>query len=135
MNDLMNFNSQTPEFVPATPVSSSNTLISIATNSPTTMLGIKKRLGFGPDDKMPLSISTDAEGNPVLDDNGKCWYQMWDNVDRIRVALHQDTLSALKAQGDLPMFGLKVSQSVSESTGEAYTKVIIVAYKGISESF
>lgn len=66
--------------------------------------------------------------NPSVKDGVRTeWMRHWDNDKRIAVSLHQDTLTKIKADPELPNLGIQ-QETIVSATGGAYTAIRIVAF-------
>ena len=64
--------------------------------------------------------SVDQQGNALS------WFTHWDNVNRVRVVVHEDLLSVL---GTSDRLAFKSEKRVSQGTGEVYTQHVLIQTK------
>lgn len=81
--------------------------------------------------KMPelaLNTATDADGNPIVDADGKKgqWLRHWDNDSRTAVSIHKDLFEEIKADSTISTLGLQ-KETRSGELGD-YTAMRIVKY-------
>ncbi len=85
-----------------------------------TLQDVKTKLGFS---SLNLSFSTDAQGNKTE------WLTDWDDSRRIRVTIHQDTVSAIRKKPGLTNLAIQTEERTSNESGLPYTMHRIILFK------
>ena len=76
--------------------------------------------------KGKLGVQT-LELNRVIAENGEktAWFKNWDNDNRVAILVHEDTLSAIKADAGLNTLGIN-TQTKQGAQGEYIAKTICI---------
>lgn len=85
-----------------------------------TIKDIKSRLGFS---AFNLSFSTDQQGNKTE------WLTDWDDSRRIRVTIHQETLTAIRQKPERTNLAIQTEERISSESGLPYTMHRIILFK------
>ena len=81
-----------------------------------TIAEIKGQLGYA---VLNLNTANDVDNQPTQ------WMRHWDNVNRVAVSLHKDTLAKIKANPNMP--NLVLQQELRTGAQGNYTAMRIVA--------
>lgn len=90
-----------------------------------TLEQIKEELGL---ENLDLYKSLDQEGKFTG------WYKMWDEITRMQICIHKNTVEAIKSNSEIDNLELEIEERISPSTQKPYTNKSIIIDTRINDS-